>query len=65
MLFSQEIFEGYTLFSSSRLRDAEGAITYLIDNDYNNIQYKWGDNNDFGPNTFQLEPKFKNPFKIH
>ena len=30
-------------------------------NDYNNIQYKWGDNNDFGANTFQLEPKFKNP----
>jgi hypothetical protein len=25
-------------------------------NDYNNIQYKSGDNNDYGPNTFQLEP---------
>ncbi|MBT5996551.1 MAG: hypothetical protein HOG73_12630, partial [Candidatus Marinimicrobia bacterium] len=30
-------------------------------NDYNNIQYKSGDNNEYGPNTFQLEPRFKNP----
>ena len=67
MLFSQEIFEGYTLFSSSRLRGAKGAITYLKDNDYNNIQ-TWS--HSYGPASMPYlieghEPGWENTLLIY
>ena len=67
MLFSQEIFEGYTLFSSSRLRGAKGAITYLKDNDYNNIQ-TWSHSYDPASMPYLIEgdePGWENTLLIY
>ena len=33
----------------------------VIANDNNNIEYKWGEESNFGANTISVPPKFKNP----
>ena len=66
ILFSQEVFEGYTLFTPQIGFD-EDATTYLLDNDYNIIQ-SWGHSN--GPASMPYlipgdEPGWENTLLIY
>ena len=66
ILFSQEVFEGYTLFTP-QIGFGGDATTYLLDNDYNIIQ-SWGHSN--GPASMPYlipgdEPGWENTLLIY